>query len=131
MEIRKWIRENKSLIATIALFISLGMSLYAIIISTRSCQLQEEELERKITPKLNIIDADFGEIIKDLKRGIRAMGITVNIRNESDAYAKDVVVDFINDDGYGVYSRNKYYREEENYEFKPTTFAPHEPKRDG
>ncbi|MEK6715651.1 MAG: hypothetical protein AABY43_06375 [Candidatus Omnitrophota bacterium] len=79
------------------------------------------------TPKLEIIEPRFfSQLISDGN----VTGIMVTVVNQSNAWAKNVMIDFINDNGFSKYARNKYYAKE-NRVIQPKEISPNGKDYDG
>lgn len=102
------IRENprRSIFAIIGVLVAI----FALPPTIRSCGYAEKDYLEKHTPKLEIADINFYFQPLNFPGG-NITGAQVKIVNQSSAWAKNVKVDFINDNGYSKYEKLKYLSE--------------------
>lgn len=79
------------------------------------------------TPKLEITEPFFHS--EPISNG-NVTGILIYVVNQSNAWAKNVMIDFINDNGFSKYEKIKYYRKE-NSVIAPKEIPPNGKISDG
>jgi hypothetical protein len=109
-----------------SIFVILGLIVAVIagIVGIKSCIYSQLDYIDKHTPKLEIVDAFFSY---DPFPGGNNTGIVIIYANQSNAWAKNVMIDFINDDGYSKYEKVKYFRKE-NIVVNPKEIPPNSNK---
>lgn len=114
-------------VSAIAIF-GLVVAIIGTIAGIRSCDYNRQSYLEKHTPKIEISEAFFSyEPIPDGN----VTGIVIILSNQSNAWAKNVVVDFINDDGYGVKREKIKYLRGEKIITPPKEISPNDKILDG
>lgn len=103
------------------------IALLAAIAGIKSCDYARLSYIEKHTPKLDIVDTAF---YYQPFSGGNITGILVLVANQSDAWAKNVTIDFINNNGYSKYEKIKYYQDNK-FIVTLRAIAPHDKLQDG
>lgn len=101
----------KTTLAVVSIFVAIFFGRYSCL-----------NYEDAHTPCIDIESPIFFFQAGD-KPGLNVTGIIIDVVNQSNAWAKNVEIDFINDDGYSKYEKLKYYKDNNLIE-EPRSISP-------